>query len=85
MNKLSSVRGEVVDGDGRPVPAVAVVVIEGTVPVPEIALLTDDAGRFSLRLPSGRFTIEAHGPSEMKGRTTVEISGTEKEVRIKLQ
>jgi hypothetical protein len=38
-----------------------VTIVESTVPMPEIALLCDDDGRFSLRLPTGRFTLRAHG------------------------
>lgn len=30
--------------------------------MPEIALLSDEAGRFSVRLPPGAFTFRAHGP-----------------------
>ena len=85
MNKLSTIAGVVVDASGRPVPDATVTVVESTSPVPELALLTDDAGRFSLRLPSGRFTLEAHGPNDTKGRQTVEVSGAEVRTRIELR
>ena len=49
------------DGGGAPVPDAIVTIVESTVPMPEIALLCDAHGRFSLRLPAGRFTLRAHG------------------------
>ena len=60
---LSELVGRVVDGDGHPVPDARVVIVAGSVPMPEIALLCDGDGRFSLRLPAGRFTLRAHGPA----------------------
>ncbi len=52
--------GRVVDARGAPVPDALVTVVAGTVPFPEIALLVDAEGRFTLRLPDGRFTLRAH-------------------------
>lgn len=63
MTGLSEVAGQVVDADGHPVPDARLVIVAGTVPVPEIALLSDADGRFSLRLPPGVFTLRAHGPA----------------------
>lgn len=51
--------GRVVDADGRPVPQAFVMVVDGPVPVPEIALVTDDRGRFALTLPPGRWIVQA--------------------------
>jgi hypothetical protein len=51
----------VVDARGAPVPNALVTIVESTVPMPEIALMADAGGRFSLRLPAGRFTLRAHG------------------------
>jgi hypothetical protein len=53
-------------------------------PLPEIALQTDDAGRFSFMLPFGEFTLEAHGPNGTAGRTSIVIAGPETEVKIEL-
>jgi carboxypeptidase family protein len=53
--------GRVVDASGAPVPDALVTIPESTVPMPEIALMCDAQGRFSLRLPPGRFTFRAHG------------------------
>ena len=52
--------GRVVDESGAAVPDAIVTIVESTVPMPEIALLCDAGGRFSLRLPAGRFTFRAH-------------------------
>jgi hypothetical protein len=52
--------GRVVDARGAPAPDAHVTVVAGTVPVPEIALTVDAGGRFTLRLPDGRFTLRAH-------------------------
>ncbi len=53
--------GRVVDASGAPVPDALVTIVESTVPMPEIALMCDAGGRFSLRLPAGRFRFRAHG------------------------
>ena len=74
------VRGRVVGTAGDPVPGALVVIVESSVPVPEIALQADADGRFALRLPRGRFTLRAHGPGgtgdariELPGAARVEI------------
>lgn len=54
--------GRVVDAAGAPVPHAHIVIASGSVPMPEIALLSDEEGRFSVRLPPGAFTLRAHGP-----------------------
>ena len=53
--------GRVLDAGGTPVPEALIVIVASTVPMPEIALLSDDEGRFVLRLPPGHFTLRAHG------------------------
>ena len=72
MSHSTERRGQVVDASGVPVPGAHVVIVAGSVPMPEIALLCDDAGRFSLRLPPGAFTLRAHGPT---GTGEVEAEG----------
>jgi hypothetical protein len=66
--------GRVVDARGDPVPDALVTIVEGTVPMPEIALLVDADGRFRLRLPAGRFTLRAHGGGG-SGDAVVEVPG----------
>jgi hypothetical protein len=53
--------GRVVDAGGAPGPNASIVIVTGSVPMPEIALLSDNAGRFSVRLPQGVFMLRAHG------------------------
>jgi carboxypeptidase family protein len=53
--------GRVVDADGAAVPGALVTIVESTVPMPEIALVCDNGGRFTVRLPPGRFVLRAHG------------------------
>lgn len=61
-----------VDARGAPVPRAQIVIAAGSVPMPEIALLADDDGCFSVRLPPGVFTLRAHGPT---GTGEVEVGG----------
>lgn len=63
--------GRVVDVGGAPVPRAHIVIVAGSVPMPEIALVSDDLGRFSLRLPPGVFTLQAHGAA---GTGEVEVA-----------
>jgi hypothetical protein len=73
--------GRVVDDSGRPVPYATVVIVSGSVPMPEIALRSDAGGRFALRLPPGVFTLRAHGPSGT-GDTAVEGAPAQEEIVI---
>lgn len=75
--------GRVVDADGAPVPEAVVVIVAGSVPMPEIALLCDDDGRFSLRLPEGVFTLRAHGQGRT-GEAEVRSPQSDGEFRIVL-
>jgi hypothetical protein len=84
MKDWGMVHGVVVDDAGRPVAQATIVVVEGTAPVPEIALLADDHGRFALKLPRGRFTLEAQGDQGAKGRTTIDVEEPTLEARIEV-
>ena len=68
------VRGRVVGAAGEPVADALVVIVESSVPVPEIALQSDADGRFALSLPPGRFTLRAHGPGGT-GEARIELPG----------
>jgi hypothetical protein len=74
VSQLAERSGRVVDGGGVPVPNAYIAIVAGSVPMPEIALLSDQDGRFSLRLPPGSFTLRAHGPAGT-GETEVEVDG----------
>jgi hypothetical protein len=73
--------GRVVDASGEPVPKALVTIVESTVPMPEIALQSDDGGRFALRLPPGRFTLRAHR-SGATGDVEVEGAPSDDEIVI---
>ena len=73
--------GRVVDASGAPVAHASVVIVAGSVPVPEIAFLSDDDGRFSVRLPHGAFTFRAHGPAGT-GEVEVEDESAGREIVI---
>jgi Carboxypeptidase regulatory-like domain len=68
----SRCRGRVVNADAVPVPRARVTIVAATVPMPEIALLTDPDGRFELALPEGRFRLRAHGPRGEVGEAEIE-------------
>ena len=57
---------------GRPAAGAMVGVPRSTVPVPELALVADAGGVTRLRLPPGRFTIEAF--TQDGGRGSVDIA-----------
>jgi len=77
---LTVVAGRVVDGGGAAVPDARVMIVAGSVPMPEIALLADAQGRFSLRLPPGVFTLAAYGAT---GSGQAEVTSPARgEVRI---
>jgi hypothetical protein len=61
--RLDQRSGRVVDRTGAPVPDALVAIVASSVPMPEIALVSDYAGRFTLRLPPGNFTLRASGPT----------------------
>ena len=48
-----------------------VAVESGTAPTPEIALETDELGRFQLALPDGEFVVAAHTADGRSGRCSV--------------
>lgn len=85
MNETRTVQGIVVDREGRPVAQATIAVIDGTAPVPEIALVADDDGRFGLRLPHGSFTLEAQGGGGATGRNSIQVSASSQEIRIEVK
>jgi hypothetical protein len=72
-------RGRVVEASGQPVAEAFVSVVESTVPVPEIALVTEADGTFQIGLPPGRFRLRAttadgrSGDLEMSGDSEDEL------------
>lgn len=79
---MNDVRGRVVDKTGAAVDGALIVVIAGSVPVPEMALVADGEGHFSVRLPVGRFTLQARGGDGSSGTTEVETGSASPEVVV---
>jgi hypothetical protein len=64
--------GRVVDEDGRFVAGAFVTVVSGTTPVPELALVTEDDGTFSIGLPQGRFRLRANTADARSGEAEID-------------
>ena len=80
------VAGMVVDAKGNPVEGARVYFVEGPVPLPDIAALTDSNGRFSLSAP-GSGTYQLGVASEepegfIQTTSVVDVSG---EPRVDLE
>jgi hypothetical protein len=74
-DKPSVIAGVVVDARGNPVEEARVYFVEGPVPLPDIAALTDSAGRFALSAPvSGTYQlgVTSEGPEGVI-QTTLEV------------
>jgi protocatechuate 3,4-dioxygenase beta subunit len=57
---MATISGRVIDADGRAVAGARVMVTEAPGPVPDMAMLTDAAGRFVISAGQpGRYTIAA--------------------------
>jgi len=72
----SVIAGVVVDARGNPVEKARVYFIEGPVPLPDIAALTDSDGRFALTAPvSGTYQlgVASEGPEGFM-QTTSEVA-----------
>jgi hypothetical protein len=65
-------KGRVVDADGRVVGGALVTVVSASTPVPEIALVTEQDGSFSLGLPAGRFRLRANTVDARSGEAEID-------------
>jgi hypothetical protein len=65
----------VMRSDKSPAAGAMVSIPRSTVPVPELALIADSAGTAKLRLPPGRFTIEAFTEDGGKGSVEIAVEG----------
>jgi hypothetical protein len=59
--------------DGQPAAGAMVSVPRSSTPVPELALVADSAGVVRIRLPSGRFTLEAFTEDGGSGSTDIVV------------
>jgi hypothetical protein len=65
-------QGRVVDAQGHPLARAFVTVVAGTVPVPELALLTGEDGTFSIGLPDGCFRLRANTADARVGEAEID-------------
>lgn len=80
--KRSWLHGVVEDAAGAPVPGAYVVVVEASVPMPEIALVADAEGGVAVNLPEGRFRLRAEADGR-SGEVDVTVPGDDP-VRIRV-
>jgi hypothetical protein len=85
-NTQSSISGTVRDPNGQPVSDARVYFIEGPVPFPDVALLTDSNGAFTLTAPApGTYMIGCTANGFEPIIVTVNVSkGQNVQVEIKL-
>jgi len=74
----------VLDASGKPVPGAFIVIVASTVPMPEIALVSDGEGQLALSLPSGRFTLRAHDPDGATGTAEADGAPNTDEIVIRI-
>jgi hypothetical protein len=85
--KPSIISGTVRDPSGKPVAEARVYFVDGPVPLPETAALTDSKGSFSLTAPApGTYKIECNADGFKPERVTVTVkSGEKAHVDIRLR
>ena len=80
--------GVVVDTEGNPIEGARVYFVEGPVPLPDIAALTDNSGRFVLRAPvSGTYQLGVASENStgfVQKTTNVEV-GEERSTDLEIQ
>jgi protocatechuate 3,4-dioxygenase beta subunit len=82
---VTRILGTVTGPDGAPIAEASVYFMEGPVPVPDIAQLTDDQGRFQLNATApGTYRIGVRAQNFEAAEVTVEV-GEEAEVKAALR
>jgi hypothetical protein len=84
--KISVISGQALSAGGQPVAGARVFFIGSPVPVPDVALLTDAAGRFSLTAPApGAYRIGCNSDKFGSAAITVNVpEGQNVEVEIRV-
>ena len=79
-----NIHGVVTDPSGQPVPGVVVMLAAAPVPVPDIAALTDESGKFSIMVPvPGDYRLLVRGAIAM-AEIVVSVRDAAVEVRAEL-
>jgi hypothetical protein len=75
---MALIHGQVIDAQGAPLAEVPVYFIAAPMPMPDISLLTDEEGRFTLSAPvAGHYTLGARADNGQSAQAEVEVSSTE--------
>jgi hypothetical protein len=75
---MALIQGKVIDSQANPLPGVPVYYISSPVPMPDLSLLTDEAGQFILAAPvAGLYVLGARSDAGQMAQSEVEVSGTE--------
>ena len=83
---VSLIRGLVLDAQGHPVAGARVSWALAPVPVPEVALLTDAGGRFTLTAPAlGRYTLRCDSDHQGHAELALQATGQVMRVTLKLK
>jgi hypothetical protein len=79
------ISGTVHDAEQRPIAEARVYFTGGPSPFPDIAALTDKAGRFSLSVPApGTYTLECSADGYATAAKSIEVTGSQ-EIELELQ
>lgn len=80
------VAGTVLDAAGKPVAQARVYISSAPGPIPDIAAMTDSAGRFKLSAPQpGAYEISARSEASGTGQAKVTVTATDATVVIRLK
>lgn len=80
------IRGLVADADGKPISWATAVFMEGPVALPDIAAVTDDAGRFTVAAPApGAYRVGFHAVAFEPAEVTVTVGDSDVDVECRLQ
>ena len=80
------IAGTVLDAAGKPVAQARVYFSSAPGPIPDIAAMTDSAGRFKLSAPQpGTYEISARSEASNTGSARVIVAGADATVEIRLK
>jgi protocatechuate 3,4-dioxygenase beta subunit len=81
---VTTILGTVTGPNGEPIAEASVYFVEGPVPLPDVAQLSDDKGRFQLTAPApGTYRLGARAPGFEAAVVTVGVGG-EAEVTVEV-
>lgn len=79
------ISGHVVDEQGQPVAWARVMFARGPVPMPDVASMTGEDGRFTLSVPAnGPYEILIVSDEHGKKKTTVAVTGDRHDIAVRL-